>query len=136
MASEGEKERRHSKYLELDVALPGQEARGSAGCCRLSDDKMDGAEFAKRINEQVKIGERVGKRLLPEDLRFFKSEGALLGRERAALTRKKHALITPDVAERITKDYKESGLSQRNLAEVYGVSQSYVSRIVSRQLRA
>lgn len=98
-------------------------------------DKIDGVELATRINEQVKIGERMGKRLLPEDFHSFKYEGAILGRMRAALTKKSRALITPESAERIAKDY-ESGLSQRDLAKVYGVSQSYISRIISKQLRA
>lgn len=95
-------------------------------------DRIDGVEFARRINNQVKIGERVGKRLLPEDLHFLKSEGKALGQRRAAATRRSQGRVTPEVAERIVRDYRECGTSQRNLAKVYGVSQSWISRIICR----
>lgn len=74
-------------------------------------NRIDGANFAKRINGQVKIGERVGKRLLPENLHFLKSEGKSLGQQRAAATRRSQALVTPEVAERIVRDYREAGTS-------------------------
>ncbi len=94
------------------------------------EDKITGDEFVARVNDEVGIGNKVGK-LRTSKLPFTRSEGVKLKYDFSL--QRAHAATRTEVPEEEARKIREtyhSGLSIRKLSDLYGYGTSVIQRIL------